>query len=385
MGNEPAAVPEREAREPDVAQGAAATRIVSLDQFRGYTVLGMFVVNFIGYFAVTPAILKHHNTYCSLADTIMPQFFFAVGFAFRMTFLRRLARQGRAGACLRVVRRALGLVALGALLYVGGSAWDAWRDAEPWPQDVLRLLLRDLFQTLVHIAATTLWVMPVIAAGARARIGFALGSAGLHLALSHAFYYRWVTTFPGIDGGPLGFLSWTVPVLAGSLAYDLVAAGHPARAVRRLAAWGLGLMLLGYALACVNLVTEPNSPAPGDPGSLLVEPPFVPPTRPVNLWTMNQRAGSLSYLTFGAGLSMALYGLFVWACDAGRFQLPVFRTLGTNALAAYVLHILVDQVVKPYTPKDWPVACVLAALAIFLAICYLGVRLLEWRGLYLRL
>jgi hypothetical protein len=282
------------------------------------------------------------------------------------------------------VRRALGLVALGAVLYVGGSAVDAWQDATPWPQDLPRLLLRELFQALVHIAVTTLWVMPVIAAGARARIGFALGSAGFHLLLSHAFYYRWVMGFPGIDGGPLGFLSWTLPVLAGSLAYDAVAAGHPARAVRRLAAWGLGLMLVGYALACVNLVTEPNSPTPGNWGSLLVEPPFVPPTRPVNLWTMNQRAGSLSYLTFGAGLSMALYALFVWACDAGHLQFPMLRTLGTNALAGYVLHTVVDQVVKPYTAKDWPLAYVLVALAVFLAVCYRGVRLLERRGLYLR-
>ena len=65
-------------------------RIVSLDQFRGYTVAGMLLVNFLGGYAAVPAVLKHHNTYCSYADTIMPQFFFAVGFAFRLTFLRRL-------------------------------------------------------------------------------------------------------------------------------------------------------------------------------------------------------------------------------------------------------------------------------------------------------
>src|SRR5262249_22987681 len=50
-------------------------RIASLDQFRGYTVLGMFFVNFIGHFAVIAAlapVVKHHNTYCSYADTIMP-------------------------------------------------------------------------------------------------------------------------------------------------------------------------------------------------------------------------------------------------------------------------------------------------------------------------
>ena len=69
-------------------------RIVSLDQFRGYTVVGMLLVNFLGGYQAVPAVFKHHNTYCSYADTIMPQFFFAVGFAYRLTFLRRLGNGG---------------------------------------------------------------------------------------------------------------------------------------------------------------------------------------------------------------------------------------------------------------------------------------------------
>ena len=48
----------------------------------------MFVVNFVGGFASTHWLLKHHNTFCSYADTIMPQFFFAVGFAYRLTIVR---------------------------------------------------------------------------------------------------------------------------------------------------------------------------------------------------------------------------------------------------------------------------------------------------------
>ena len=38
--------------------------------------------------------------------------------------------------------------------------------------------------------------------------------------LSHYGYYAWVMERPGIDGGPLGFLTWTIPLLVGSLAYD---------------------------------------------------------------------------------------------------------------------------------------------------------------------
>src|SRR5580698_2144989 len=85
-------------------------RLASLDQFRGYTVAGMFLVNFLGaYHDWVPAVLLHHHTYCSYADTIMPHFLFAVGFAMRLSFGRRVQTQGLAAGYLRMVRRILGL------------------------------------------------------------------------------------------------------------------------------------------------------------------------------------------------------------------------------------------------------------------------------------
>src|SRR3954447_18618406 len=68
--------------------------IVSLDQFRGYTVVGMFLVNFAAGFAVLPETIHHHHTHFSYADSIMPQFFFAVGFALRLVLFRRWEMAG---------------------------------------------------------------------------------------------------------------------------------------------------------------------------------------------------------------------------------------------------------------------------------------------------
>ncbi len=362
-------------------------RIVSLDQFRGYTVLGMFVVNFVGFFAVVPAALKHHNTYCSYADTIMPQFFFAVGLAYRLTFLRRARRMDRPGLYERFIRRSLGLIGLGALLYLSGAALEAWMNppSSSWPSLVVRGLRTDVFQALVHIGVTVLWILPVIGAGPLARVAFAGGSAAIQVVLSHAFYYQWVMTAPGIDGGPLGFLTWSIPMLAGSLAYDAVAAGSAGAAVQKLAAWGLALMIAGYALSCLNRVTPPNSYSGGGLREVLLEPPLVPPTRAVNYWTMNQQAGTVPYLIFGSGLSLALYAVFVWACDIRGFQFAVLRTLGVNALAGYVIHMVVDQAMKPLLAHDAAWAVALTALAGFLAVCYLSLRFMEKKGIYLRL
>src|SRR5262249_49641950 len=111
-----------------IASAAPRARIESLDQFRGYTVLGMFFVNFFGSLAVIPAVFKHHHSYFSYADSIMPQFFLAVGFAYRLTLLKRLETVGWRAAYLKVVRRNLGLILLGAVIYHIDGGAKTWTE-----------------------------------------------------------------------------------------------------------------------------------------------------------------------------------------------------------------------------------------------------------------
>jgi predicted acyltransferase len=363
-------------------------RIVSLDQFRGYTVAGMLLVNFLGSFAVVPAVLKHHNTYCSYADTIMPQFFFAVGFAYRLTFLKRIERAGVGPAYRHALGRNFGLILLGIVLYRldgGARSWAELQKLGLWGF-LTTAFQREVFQTLVHIAVTSLWVLPVIAARPLVRVGFLVFSGLFHLALSYRFYFEWVWNRPGIDGGPLGFLTWTIPLLVGSLAFDAMALLGARRALRRMVGWALVLMALGYGLSCFGTrATVPSGSVSERMVSWLVEPPFVPPRRPVNLWAMSQRAGSLSYQTFGAGFSLAVYALFVALSDLGRLRIGLFRTFGRNALAAYILHDLVAGATKPYAPPDSPLGFALTAFAVYFGVTYLFVRHLENDQIFIRL
>ncbi len=393
---------------------AESSRLVSLDQFRGYTVLGMFFVNFMGRFDATPAVFKHNHTYCSYADTIMPQFFFAVGFAYRLTLLRRLAAGGAAAAYARVVRRNLGLILLGIIFYHLDGGVQTWQQLQELGLAgfVQTAFKRRIFQTLVHIGVTAIWVLPVIAARPSVRVAWMILSGGLHLLLSYGLNfpplnvnwsnYAWVHGEPrGIDGGPLGFLTWTIPMLVGSLACDamdperrrngsLAASWAPSPRLpvsASLFGWGLLLLLLGYGLSCLQLAPSTSAASNAGLGVHWGEPPFLPVTEktPANLFTMSQRAGSVSYLTFGAGFSLAVYALFVAVCDGLGLQLGLFRTLGTNALAGYLIHDLVDEAFKPYAPKDAPLWFGLLAFALFLGICYLFIRHLEKNRLYLRL
>jgi predicted acyltransferase len=348
-------------------------RIASLDQFRGYTVLGMFVVNFVGGLDDVHPLLKHHHTYCSYADTIMPQFLLAVGFGYRLSFLRRQERDGMWAAVRHAIGRNLGLILLGIVIYhlTGGfRKWDDLLATDPG-EFALKLFKRGPFETLTHIGVTSLWVLPVIAARGWVRVLFAVASAALHVWVSKLGYYEWNLAEPkGIDGGPLGFLSWTVPLIVGTLAHDWMIA-EP-RQTRLMLLVSVMLMALGIGL---SLQPEGRSP------------PFVPlhkdwdPT----YWVMSLRAASVSYVTFAAGFGLAVYAVFRWACDIRRWTWSYLDLLGRHALTAYILHDLVGQAVKPFVPKDAPWWYVALACMLYLAIVTLFLRHLDRHKLVLKL
>jgi predicted acyltransferase len=401
-------------------------RIVSLDQYRGYTVAGMMLVNFIGDFAITHPLFQHHNTYFSYADTIMPGFHFAVGFALRLVLLKRIATQGRRTAYGSIVRRGLGLVLLSTVLEFATSRgrFKSWSDLVStgvWGA-LAGPLKCEFWETLAIIGVTSIWVLPVIAGSIRLRVAYLIFCTGLHVVLCHLFYFdfmyakpNWLdsiwgaTDVKGLDGGPFGFLAWTMPQLVGSFAYDCMIKKGSWLAFPRLLVWSLILMGAGYGLSCLSTGyprTEPPTtdendiqvalspvippgPARDAPSIQLAEAPFVQPPakdqRQLNYWLMNKRVVTLPFNVFSSGFSLAVYAFFVLISDLGRWQVGFFRTLGQNALAAYVLHEIVNGAVHAFAPHDSPLWWVLTTFLVFVGITYIFVRHLEKHGIYIRM
>ncbi|MEZ6032449.1 MAG: hypothetical protein R3C17_05125 [Planctomycetaceae bacterium] len=247
-------------------------RIDSLDQFRGYTMAGMFLVNYMGGTDTFPSIMKHHHNFCSYSDTIMPHFLFAVGFAFRLTFGRRAHDQGLGAAYSRLVQRFLGLMLVAMIVY-GADRFETWAKLyDPnlglgtnlW-YILHPLIKREWMQTLGHIAVTSIWILPVIRAGALVRVLWMTLSVVAHIYLSgnaHIFdgYFEtlsrmgaflWVNESPaGIDGGPFGFLTWTIPAIMGTLTCDAVVDTPGAPKLGKLLIWSIALMGLAYVMSC---------------------------------------------------------------------------------------------------------------------------------------
>jgi predicted acyltransferase len=639
-----------------MSAGKASPRIASMDQFRGYAVAGMFLVNFLGGYAAIHPVLKHNDTYFSYADSIMPSFMFAVGFSFRLTYLRRRSQSTAWQTVWTYMRRSLALVVVSLVMYgFGGhfkdfgefdhmpaefepfrtkaphsesfnllltkareetpgkdprailetaakigetikepkkadaqklavaekaakaaleeardfvqpavdrkAAWESLGSTSKflihWRIFLAKVLKSDLWETLAIIGVTQLVVLPWIGCGFLTRFLAMVGLGVTHCLISYWFNWDFAYALHGNwmsklwmtgdsrswDGGFFGPLSWGVAMMAGTLAYDLVssAASHRA-AFGRLLRWGVVLMVIGYLMSCLTLayelspaeitarkeqriqqdaergwlghlierqekhleavrkplddlrgpigdekrndlvavykelasqpenkgvaewrlvdqaeVQQKNHPRPNSRlqeleetetklkaklgpsieqiegtiavlrdqqdrypnldlaespvlppwerlkgrslSELFVELPFVGPPkddprvdppphiehRPRNDWMMGKRMPNLSFITFATGFAFALYGLFVVACDVGGLRVGLFTTFGTNALAAYFLHHVVEEAVHPLVPHDAPLLYCLAGLALFFLLTYVLVRYLEKRKIYLRL
>ncbi len=273
-----------------------ASRILSMDQFRGYTILGMVLVNFIGYFDKIHSFFKHNDNYFSYADSIMPAFHLAVGFSFRLTMLRRLASPD---ASVRSVwygylKRSFSLVFIGVLLFGIGGSFTRWQQFSEMPRvsgvplDETRMAVEDrsfgetflaqwrywlactlksrMWNTLVIIGVTQMVILPFVASSFHVRVLAMAGFALLHAFLTYWFNWGFVVGEPSNwmvrlwgtgdllswDGGFLGSLSWAVVMLSGTVVYDIVASRTPREATRDLMMLGAILMAVAWSLSCVS-------------------------------------------------------------------------------------------------------------------------------------
>ena len=343
----------------------ASTRLLSLDVFRGLTIVGMLLVNNPGSSATAFAQLRHSTwNGCTIADLVFPFFLFVVGISTHLSLTARTARGDDDGAVRRqIVRRGALLFAIGLLLnwfpfyhygavpsYVGARFLDHLiaRLLELRLLGVLQrigiayvvaalLSMRRSSRSLVVATVVLLiayWLaMTVVRVPGEGAIGtLLLDQPGRNLSAwvdrVTLDWSRW-----GLGNhiwessrvfDPEGLLS-TIPAIATTLIGVL--AGRWLSSGRSLGERLRGLFVAALALVVIGLAWGVAFPINK------------------NLWTS-------SYVLFTGGVACALLAAIAWLVDMKRSRrwTPVFAAFGTNAITAYVgaelAAVLLDSTIK---------------------------------------
>jgi predicted acyltransferase len=302
------------------SQETTPARLLSLDAFRGLTMLLMVLVN-NGGGPQSYAQLEHSAwDGWTLTDTLFPSFVWIAGVAITLALGRRLANGEARGSLLKVVfRRALILYFLGLLVY----AFPHFSFAHQRLLGVLqRIAICYLAASVIYlytgIRAQIVWIVALFAAYwlmmAFMNVpGWGPGNLSMEGNFAHyvdsivlgAHNYARTKTWD-----PEGIVS-TLPAIGTALLG--VMAGHILRLDIPLAVRRHRLLLVGVFLLAIGLIWNIKLP-------------------------INKKLWTDSFATFMAGLDFGVLAIFIWLVDERGLSKWVkpFLITGMNAITVYL-------------------------------------------------
>ena len=273
-------------------------RIDTIDQFRGFSIIIMVLINYALGVHTLPAWLKHvPDIGLTFPDLGSPVFIFAIGLTFGLSFRRRLARDGLSATYGHFVRRYLCFIGLGAIISAG--------------QTLLGLNPVDFeWGVLQAIGCAGLLTLTVILLPAWVRLVIGLGLLAMYQLLLDALWLQVVLRSQ--HGGLPGTLSWAAILIVATVFGDLY--HHEAR--RKIFPFASVFCLAtGIALALVVPVSK------------------------------NRVSASYDLITIG--FSAVVFSIFYLT----NFKLDTFSAWGRNPILLYLLsYLLTGLFVLPPFP-----------------------------------
>jgi predicted acyltransferase len=375
-----------------MAVAPSASRLMSLDLFRGATIAGMILVNNAGDEPASYWPLKHAQwNGWTPTDLVFPFFLFIVGVAMPFSFSARLKRGDSRRKLLRhVLWRGVVLFALGMFLNGFPSQYHlaSWRVYGVLQRIAICYVISAIlalwtnWRTWIVVIVGCLfgyWILmrfvPVP--------GFGVPTHDIPLLDPDHNLAAWLDRrllaghlYEGTRD-PEGVLS-TIPAVATSLLGMLT--GQWLRSSRSAQSKALGMVLFGVIGVAAGKILDLGFP-------------------------INKKLWTSSYVIFTAGLALLCLALCYWIADVKKWRSLWTKPLlvfGTNAIAAYVfggaISALLDhfQTVggmswqeliyeNTFVPLANPANASLLYASAYVLVCWVGMWLLYRKGIFLKI
>ncbi len=298
-------------------------RLISLDAFRGITIILMTLVNNAGSWDYVYAPLRHAKWHgCTPTDLVFPFFLFIMGTAMAFSFSRRLQEAPNRWPIYRqIIKRTLILIFLGFFL----SFFMNWNlSGLRFPGVLQRIGLCYLFASLIILhfnrRGQIIWtisllfgywgimtLIPFPGSGDPWAFGSNIAQYFDHLILKNHVYIKATQTTPGFD--PEGLIS-TIPAIAQTLLGYFT--GVFIRSQRQPLEKTTGMFIAASLSLLVAIIWEQVMP-------------------------LNKQLWTSSYVLYTTGLALIFLAISYWLIDIKGYTRGTkpFVIFGSNAIIAY--------------------------------------------------
>ena len=281
-------------------------RLISIDVFKGLTILLMVFVNTVGQYDNIPAWSKHAPDYgLTYVDLVAPFFIFMMALNFKPSYKHRLETKGRLNTYLRFLRRYLTFIGLGLIFSLNK---DSTGFSLQWG-------------TLQVLGLSGLILLPLIELKPQIRLIFACIGMTIHQFLLESDYGEII--FDAIEGGIFGMLSWGSMIILSSV----LAEGLLNKNLRQ--------YFFGGGIICIALGFMTS---------------FI--------WGISRFRISAPFILISVGAaSLLFYGLYlifeIWSENYEFLQKENFLSVvGKNSFIMYFLHILLILIAFAILPFE---------------------------------
>lgn len=306
-------------------------RIESIDEFRGFAIFMMVIINFLARANNIPSWLKHApDIGFTVADIVAPMFIFAIGLTYGMSIRKRVEKYGKGKTYSHFFTRYMAIAGIGFFLTSFGNLTGTYENSSNW--GLLQAIGTAGLITLLFIKFST---------KIRAIVGILL--LIFYQFMLDQFWLQ--TVLSSSHGGFYGSISWGAMLLLGTVFADLYHSQN--NSSKKFLFVAITVLVIGLTLLF-----------------------FIP---------ISKNRISFSYVIVALSLSALIFEIFDYSIKKFNINISLLSSWGKNPLLLYILHIfLLGIFVVP--PYSWWYT---EAPILLLSIQSIGlIGILSWIGIY---